>query len=425
MRVICQQNPAPLDPTDGVSFSLFEQPERPGVGCVAAAIPQVLRRAGVYPSARSWDFLALSLSVAAADFGCLRSKSPDGWTRNIQLEVAVTDPVLWNTQTTALNAALQFLTGDIWELAFVPGGMTPPKARRHTSRLLNGDCACLLSGGVDSLVGAIDAVASGRRPVLVSQISQGDAKRQSHFSRMLGGSLSHLQLNHAVSPPGKAERSQRARSIVFIAYGVLAASVLPQYRRGDIIELLVPENGFISLNIPLTPLRLGSLSTRTTHPLFIQQMQDILNALDFRVRLTNPYQLKTKGEMLAECEDQCLLRELVFNSTSCGRFMRFNYGHCGRCVPCLIRRAAFLRWGKGDATDYRYEDLSIRDNQHRDYDDVRSAVFAALLVAQSGVDEWAGDALNQTRLDGAVAYTDLAERGVAELTAFLNDVGAI
>ena len=74
--------------------------------------------------------------------------------------------------------------------------------------------------------------------------------------------------------------------------------MLPQYRRGDVVELLIPENGFISLNIPLTPLRLGSLSTRTTHPLFIQQMQDILDALDFRVRLSNPYQFKTKGEML-------------------------------------------------------------------------------------------------------------------------------
>ena len=103
MRVICQQNPAALDPTDGVSFSLFEQPGRDDVGRVAATIPQDLRRAGVYPSAQAWDFLAVSLSVAAADFGCLRSESPDGWTRNIQLEVAVTDSVLWNTQATALN----------------------------------------------------------------------------------------------------------------------------------------------------------------------------------------------------------------------------------------------------------------------------------------------------------------------------------
>ena len=206
----------------------------------------------------------------------------------------------------------------------------------------------------------------------------------------------------------------------------LECSLRPCYRRiVNVVELIIPENGFISLNIPLTPLRVGSLSTRTTHPLFIEKMQGIIDALDFSVLLSNPYQLKTKGEMLAECGDQCLLQGLVFDSTSCGRFMRFNYEHCGRCVPCLIRRAAFLRWSNGDATNYHYEDLSIRDNQHRDFDDVRSAAFAALSVEQSGVDEWAGDALNKIRLGDAAPYADLAERGMAELTTFLNHVGAI
>ena len=425
MRVICSQNPAPLAPTDGVAFSLFEAPEQHGVGRVGVTIPRDLRREGVYPSTRAWDFLAMSLSVAAADAGCLRSQSPDGWTRSIQLEVAVREPELWNVQARSLNTALQFLTGDIWELTFVPGGMAPPRARRHTRRRLDGDCASLLSGGVDSLVGAIDAVASGRRPVLVSQISQGDAERQRRFVERLGENLSHLQLNHAASPPGEAERSQRARSIVFIAYGVLASSVLPQYRRGHSVELLIPENGFISLNIPLTPFRLGSLSTRTTHPLFINQMQNILDALSLNVHLSNPYQFKTKGEMLQECQNQSLLRELAFHSTSCGRFMRFGYKHCGRCVPCLVRRSAFLNWGNGDATNYHYRDLSIEDSRHRDFDDVRSAAFAAMSVEQLGVDAWAGDALNQVRLGDPARYAALAERGINELRTFLDDIGAL
>ena len=425
MRIICKQNPAPLDPNDGIAFSLFEQPRDRRVGRVGATIPRDLRRAGVYPSELAWDFLALSLGVLAADSGCLRNKSPDGWTRHIQLDVAVTNPTLWNNRATELGAALQFLTGDIWEITFLPGGVRPPRPLRYTRRRLNGDCACLLSGGVDSLVGAIDAVASGKHPVLVSQISQGDAELQRRFAKTLGNDLSHLQLNHAANPPGQSERSQRARSIAFIAYGALAASVLPQHRRGDVVHLLIPENGFISLNVPLTPLRLGSLSTRTTHPLFIKQMQGILDSLDFQVRLSNPYQFKTKGEMLVECQDQCLLRELAFHSTSCGRFMRFNYEHCGRCVPCLIRRAAFLWWGNGDETGYKYEDLSIRDSDHRDYDDVRSAIFAALFVEQSGVDAWAGDGLNQVQLGDTTHYTDLAERGIEELSAFLSNVGAV
>ena len=64
MRVICRQNPIPLDPIEGVAFSLFERPKQQGVGRVAAAaaMPQRLRGAGVYPSPRAWDFLALALS---------------------------------------------------------------------------------------------------------------------------------------------------------------------------------------------------------------------------------------------------------------------------------------------------------------------------------------------------------------------------
>ena len=423
MRVICRQNPAPLDQADGVSFSLFAPPNRQGVGRVAVEMPKRLRGAGVYPSPRAWDFLALALGVCAADQGCLRKTSPDGWTREIELEVAVTDPEFWDTQATAVNDVLRFLTGDIWQVAFVQGGAPPPRRLRYTRRRLTGDCVCLLSGGVDSLVGAIDVVASGKRPVLVSQVARGDAEKQRYFAGRIGDDLSHLQLSHAISPPGQAELSQRARSLVFIAYGVLAASVLPKYRQGEEVELFIPENGFISLNAPLTPLRIGSLSTRTTHPFFIEQIQKVLDAVGFHVRLLNPYQFKTKGEMLVGCADQSLLRELVFESTSCARFARFKYGHCGRCVPCLVRRAAISRWGQEDETTYQYKDLSIPDAEHSGYDDVRSVAFTILVAERSGVEEWAGDALNQMHLGDTAPYTALADRSIAELRAYLEEAG--
>ncbi len=425
MTVICRQNAIPIDPSDGMAFSLFEQPKWPGVGRVAAAMPQRLRSLGIYPSSRAWDFLAIALSTAAADQGCLRNSSPDGWTREINLEVSVTDPEFWSTQAQAIGAAVRFLTGDIWHFSFIAGGVAPPRQKRYTRRRTIGDSICLLSGGVDSLVGAIDAVASGLSPVLVSQVAQGDSSRQKDFAEMLGEDLTHIQLSHAIKPPGQAERSQRARSIVFIAYGVLAASVLPQYRHGESVNLLIPENGFISLNVPLTPLRIGSLSTRTTHPFFMRQVQDILDGAEFRVQLLNPYQLKTKGEMLVECMDQPLLEDLVFQSTSCSRFSRFTYEHCGRCVPCIVRRAAFLHWGKGDETSYVYEDLSIPNDVYRDFDDVRSVAFAALQVERSSIEAWAGGALNYMHLGDTSPYADMAGRGIAELREFLDQAGVI
>jgi hypothetical protein len=284
---------------------------------------------------------------------------------------------------------------------------------------------CLLSGGVDSLVGGIDTTFVGSRPVFVSQVAQGDSSRQRQFSQAIKQNLTHIQLTHAINPPGKAERSQRARSMVFLAYGVLAASVLPKARNGETVDLLVPENGFISLNIPLTPLRLGSLSTRTTHPFFIRQIQQILDASGFPVRLSNPYQHKTKGEMLIECSDQNLLRQLVFQSTSCGRFGRHNFQHCGRCVPCLVRRAAMFRGGVTDTTHYRHDDLSIRDNQHRDFDEVRSATFAVLKVASVGIEGWGGGALNHALLGDISPYADVAGRGISEIRNFLEGVGVL
>lgn len=53
--------------------------------------------------------------------------------------------------------------------------------------------------------------------------------------------------------------------------------------------LRVPENGLIALNVPLDPLRLGALSTRTTHPFYMARWNDLLSALGIPGRLENPY----------------------------------------------------------------------------------------------------------------------------------------
>lgn len=58
-----------------------------------------------------------------------------------------------------------------------------------------------------------------------------------------------------------SENSTRGRSFLFFALGVFAGTGL-----GKAFTLRVPENGLIALNVPLDPLRLGSNSTRTTHP---------------------------------------------------------------------------------------------------------------------------------------------------------------
>ena len=112
------------------------------------------------------------------------------------------------------------------------------------------------------------------------------------------------------------------------------------------IILHIPENGFISLNIPFTNTRLGSNSTRTTHPYYMSLLQQLLSSLNLKVKLNNPFQFKTKGEMIENCIDPVFLKENIIETMSCskpdiGRFKGESESkHCGNCLPCLIRRAA-------------------------------------------------------------------------------------
>jgi Reverse transcriptase (RNA-dependent DNA polymerase) len=97
-------------------------------------------------------------------------------------------------------------------------------------------------------------------------------------------------------------------------------------------ELFVPENGLISINPPLTRRRVGSLSTRTTHPHFVSWIQTVFDSVRLGVTMVNLYRWKTKGEMLEECVDPTIA-EMAAASYSCGKGKRLNK-HCGRCVPC-------------------------------------------------------------------------------------------
>ena len=420
MRIVCAPKSALARAAKrDLDIVLYETASMATQASVGAQIPRVIRRKKLEPATRAWDLLSIALAVVAADASVRRDDSPDGWTREIDLQIAVCDPDFWASQLGILTQQLRFLTTDVWNVTFLDGALLPMPAAQSASH--EQDSVVLLSGGLDSLIGAIDIVSNlGRNPYAVSQVAQGDKKTQQIFASAVGSGLAHLQLNHNVNCPGNNERTQRARSIVFLAYGVLTATGLARYRDGEEITLYVCENGFISLNPPLTGSRLGSLSTRTTHPTFLGLFQQLLAAADIRVRLENPYQFWTKGEMLQGCSDQVLLRKNAPLSTSCGRYARHGYKHCGRCLPCLIRRAAFCASDIPDSTQYVYSDLSRDDDAHSRHDDVRSAAMAVTAAEWEGVSSWAGPVLSTALLGDATPYEAVITRGIHELGAFLD-----
>ena len=388
------------------SIALYDmgRTDLPGIG---HTLPHAARALPALPTVRAWDFLSIALAVCAVDRFVLRQDGEDGWIRVVTLEVDLAEPDPWRAQADRLAATLRFLTGDVWALRFNTGGMPPPSFQ---PRLTDRDCVCLFSGGLDSLIGAMGLLAGKRRPLLVSQASRTEKSYQAYLADRLGLSGNRFAASMTEGGAEAYEPSSRARSLLFFAFGALASE-----RLGG--ELYLPENGLISINPPLTPRRIGSLSTRTTHPHFISELQAVLDEVGLAVRLINPFSWSTKGEMLASCTHP-LIAKLAPLSYSCGKGKRLNK-QCGRCVPCLIRRASFLHAGVLDTTAYLAFDLS----KHARNDDVWSARLACAQLEHRNTDRWAlsaGPLPSETKL--RAQYVDVVRRGLGELRAFVDTI---
>ena len=421
MKVICapvNKLPTILE-SNTKYFSLYSNSGRPNISFISNDWLRELKRANIAPSNLVWDFVTIALSVAASDLSCEREKSEDGWTRQIELKVYLCNPELWRTQYELLEKAFRFLTGDIWKFEFVNNGVQAPNSIIPLE--IDADCVSLLSGGMDSLIGAIDLITDGLKPCFVSQEAKGDVEKQIAFSNQLAPFQQHFRWKNPISLNGRNESSTRGRSIIFLGYALLAANTLSKWRTST-VDIYVPENGFISLNIALNSGRLGSLSTKTTHPVFLGLIQDIWNNLGINANIVTPYQFKTKGEMLQECKNQDLVQSLVCSTTSCGKYLTHGRTHCGRCVPCMVRRAAFLKAGMEDSTIYKYRDLSNNGfSKTQGPNDVNAVASAYVKYQNKGIERIIGGSLSFSATDTRHKYVGVVERGLTELGKLLEE----
>lgn len=333
---------------------------------------------GLRPSDRAVDLALLAAVLTAADTRISRdTEAQDRWTREIDLHIPVAEPSVWGSQSALIVRMLNFLTGDRWGVYFRrrPASMPTLSAPPEKLRTANPNCVCLFSGGLDSFIGAIDLVSGGEVPLFVSHYWDGvTSKHQTHCISALKRQFPATRLDHVRAHVGfpndivegsPAEDTLRGRSFLFFALAGLAASAV-----GGNIVVHVPENGLISLNVPLDPLRLGATSTRTTHPYYMVRFDQLLAALGIAARLENRYRHRTKGEMVAGCADRNFLQSAAKNTMSCSGPTKSRFAkdeamrklqHCGYCVPCLIRRAALAAGlGTDDATPYGIPDLRAR-----------------------------------------------------------------
>lgn len=375
------------------------------------------------------DFVSLALAATAADTFVLRDEADNSWSRDLEVVVPLAAPERWEPVRRELEAMLHFLSGDTWTLHLEGGGEPPPTAfqvrnRRSATDMTRVDCVSLFSGGLDSAIGALDLLEAKQRPLLVSHAYQGDALYQDRVSEALPGTPQRFSVNAWPTwDGGTGEVSMRTRSFNFVAFAVLAAQARSVLRRGEVTELLVPENGLIALNAPLTPRRIGSLSTRTTHPHYLASLQRVLDGVGLPVRISNPYELQTKGQMVGRHAAEAGIEQFAAGTVSCGVWKRIHQ-QCGRCVPCLIRRASLYAGNVDDQTPYESPDLHAVMGSEDHRDDLVAMLTAAGRIGAVDLERWVMQA-GPLPMDGnrRAALVDVHRRGLEEVARYLRDTG--
>jgi len=393
------------------------------------------------------DLYRLAAAAFACDVSFPRATAYDGWTRHIRLTLSVTDLARWQAAQQQVVNLLTYLSGDQWEVTFTAYSTPDPAAASTTDARpaavpatspFQPEAVCLFSGGLDSFIGAADLLAAGKKLTLVSHHGAGSATHaspaQTSLKRLMHQAYPNQFQDYSfnVDPrkglTGSAEPTTRSRSLVFLSLGALLAATQ------QAPTLYIPENGLITLNIPLTYSRLGSSSTRTTHPHTLHLFQLVLDAVGLNVKVENPYRYVTKGEMLAGARNQSLVRGGLPHTMSCahptaGRFQGVGVQHCGYCVPCIIRASAEHRAGISSATHrapYRYDirlrnlaQANLTDQKNRDLRAFQIAIeraqqrsLGAAWVLRSG--SLASDSANIDK------YVGVYTRGLREVEAFLT-----
>ena len=317
----------------------------PGRNAVRELAPPLDEAAG----AIARDLVDLAAAAYLADINAPRGRN-EAWVRDIGLTVPVREPERWEAAKFDLTRLLHVLTRDNFAINFAarsddPNSPAPPHLPSDT------DCISLLSGGLDSLAGAVVLLRSGRRPLFLIHRSGNPTAEaaQRHvlevIARLSGKTPRVVSARVMPLPPlsdtPAREPSRRARSLVFMAVAAACAQAT------GISDLYLWENGFFSAGLPLSPARAGSLSTRSTHPIALHIFGELAATIGLPGELQNPFLYRTKAELIREVLRPVLPPRDIQRTVSCWAAGR-THRPCGGCVPCLLRRIAMLAAGLGD-----------------------------------------------------------------------------
>jgi len=334
--------------------------------CPNIVLRATLNEAPLYLNASALirDFRDIGVMTYILDTLARRDGGVDYWSRDFKCTFPVREPDLWSSNSNRLSRVLATVAGDQYTFDWLSSGALPAQAGHNTHIPRGYDAVCLFSGGIDSLLGAHKLLSEGKRLLLVGHQSEGTtaAAQKALFrqlNRLFPGRALLIQFRVSVSKreqplfqlPNINEDTHRARSFLFLTLAITIANM------AKVQSIYMPENGLIALNAPLDASRLGTCSTRTAHPRFLMQFLDFASALGaYTGSLNNPFLHESKTDMLLSFDPR--LKPALLRSVSCSRPNRYqnkHVRHCGYCVPCIYRRAAFASCGIDIASEYAFD----------------------------------------------------------------------
>lgn len=364
------------------------------------------------------DFARLASAAYIADRLNRRGVT---FSRSIAIHVQLLRPAVWTPLLPRMERLLSWISADKWQISISQdGALRPANMSQMCAESGTYTDVMLLSGGLDSFCGAL--LADGPR-LFVSHSDNPTvtASQNRVWTWLAGKGVTGERVRIPLCESAtKLENTTRSRALLFYA---LAIAVADSRRVG---RVTVPENGFTSLNLSLGNDRGGALSTRSTHPWTMHLVQQLLVDAGIGVKISNPFELLTKGELVKRAHTcNPFLSEGLVETLSCAKLdgARYRGGNpnrnCGLCVACVTRRAAVLAAGLDDKTPYLATTLAgaaLGQLRARRLPDLQ----ALLTRVDSDVDEFVllengpyPDSYDLT------AGADLCRRGFAELAAVL------